>query len=995
MNPRLKAVACCLASAVLLLLPALLPPRGGAQERKAAVTRQAWTLDEAAAALALQPRDAYLQYVVLQLARRAGRFEEFEPRVRQFVMTDADFHVERRRGADLFGLFTGALAVQESLQLDAMRTVTPARARPPAPAPTRVTNRNAANANRSVTPPRTRRQPRRRGQTRAPRPPANLNANGNLGAPAEQPLTTLEDGDPAPAQPPRAQGPVQVSSLTGPTIKSHPWEKMLAGRKPDISALARSVPEDFYLAEFRTLNRLLDAFEAGDLWGSHLSHQAFRDTATLEVGDRIRRQLAVETDPRTRPFYDLVVEEVAVAGSDPFIREGSDVTLLFRVKQPLFFRERMDKFIEDAAQARPDARRETGEHLGAEYVHLHTPERDISVVSGYPEPNLHVRSNSLTAFKRIVEAVKGKDASGRAVRRLGDTSEFAYIRTLMPRGDVREDGFVYLSDPFIRRLMGPVVKLTERRRLLCYNHLRMTGHAALLFRTERGRAASSLQELKDSGAAPGLFGEGALSCPDGGRYSLSTDATAGVCSRHGHALRLTPNIENPLTEVSGEEADEYRAFLEEYNRYWRTFFDPIAFRLKVAPEELRVETIILPLIDNTAYTALASALGGRPEPLDALPVPRRNIFSANFRLNKEQHVKGLRAEIARTPKEPEDFYDFPFPGGRGAREKTLALVSEGLGNQMGLHVYDSRPPFEMNVPSLLGSLLAGGAGRGMGGGGFVGGLEPYIALAMVSLNAPVYASFPVEDEKVVDDFLDWSDASLSHAARNERRGRWFSFEYDFYKYKLSTGQTARAFGLRFDPARFRFFWARIGRGVYVATKPFILEDLAALHAQGQPAAVSTAVGEDLTGHALARVRAGNWDEVLPDYNLAWAENEREACLNNLGPLASAARAVTAAVPANEAAQAPSGEALDRATVELAARLAGARFVCPEGGAYRVAADGRQVSCSVHGTAAEPRQATAPSDQSAAGRTMRRLTDLTATLSFMDDGLHAVLVVKRK
>ena len=71
------------------------------------------------------------------------------------------------------------------------------------------------------------------------------------------------------------------------------------------------------------------------------------------------------------------------------------------------------------------------------------------------------------------------------------------------------------------QLVGPQVKLTERRRMLCYNHLRMIGHAALLFRTERGRAPASLEELRDSGAAPGLFGEGALSCPDGGRYALN------------------------------------------------------------------------------------------------------------------------------------------------------------------------------------------------------------------------------------------------------------------------------------------------------------------------------------------------------------------------------------------------------------------------------------------------------------------------------------------
>ena len=139
------------------------------------------------------------------------------------------------------------------------------------------------------------------------------------------------------------------------------------------------------------------------------------------------------------------------------------------------------------------------------------------------------------------------------------------------------------------------------------------------------------------------------------------------------------------------------------------------------------------------------------------------------------------------------------------------------------------------------------------------------------------------------------------------------------------------------------------------------------------------------------MRAGNWNEVLPDYNLAWAENEREACLNNLGPLSDAARALAAA----GAEAPPAGEALDRAAFELAGRLSGARHFCPEGGAYRVSADARQASCSVHGTAAEPRQPAAPSEQSAAARTMRRLSDLTATLTFMEDGLHAVLVIKRR
>ena len=73
----------------------------------------------------------------------------------------------------------------------------------------------------------------------------------------------------------------------------------------------------------------------------------------------------------------------------------------------------------------------------------------------------------------------------------------------------------------------------------------------------------------------------------------------------------------------------------------------------------------------------------------------------------------------------------------------------------------------------------------------------------------------------------------------------------------------------------------------------------------------------------------------------------------------------------------------------AGRTAG--LLCPECNSP----DGLTVSCSVHGTLNAPRQQTAPSEHSPAGRTMRGLSDLTATLTFMEDGLHAVLVVNRK
>ena len=160
----------------------------------------------------------------------------------------------------------------------------------------------------------------------------------------------------------------------------------------------------------------------------HLSHQASKDARSQQIGERLRKQLVIERTSVLRPLYDSVVEDVAVTGSDLFFGEGSDVTMIFRLKKPDLFKSRMDGFIAKAEKERKDAKRTSDEYLGVKYEHLTTPERDCNVYSAYPEANLHVRSNSKAAFFRVLEAIKGKTrrrqggAAGSATRPSSPTS---------------------------------------------------------------------------------------------------------------------------------------------------------------------------------------------------------------------------------------------------------------------------------------------------------------------------------------------------------------------------------------------------------------------------------------------------------------------------------------------------------------------------------------------------------------------------------------------
>lgn len=848
-------------------------------------TSYAWTLDEVMQQIAFAREDSYLQYVVMQLARNANRMNDVAA---QFNRPSPNGGEER---VDLFGLFSGALAIQESLQMDSMR-----------------------------------------GQ------PVGKAAAGGKGQ------------------------PTKVSDLKGPEVKSHPWSEMLAaqqrrGKKSEATPLALCVPEDQFYLEFRSLTKFLEATESGDLWGTHLVHQATRSSTSQQASERLKRQLAVQTDPLVRPFYDMVVQEVAITGSDLFFREGSDVTLLFQVKQPDVFRLRMDGFLDAAVNSRPDAVRSAGKIDGIDYVSVTTPDRAIHAFSAYPRPGLHVRSNSKPALESVLAAITGKPGA----KRLGEATEFQYVRTLMPRGAKEEDGFIYLSDPFIRRLVGPELKLTERRRMLCYNHLRMIGHATMLHRTQFAVQAKSLEELASHGCAPAVFGAEGFACPDGGAYSLSADLATGVCSIHGHADQLVPCREIPVERVTEAEAKEYEDFVAQYSLHWRAYFDPIAMRIQLTPREYRVETIILPLIDNSIYTGMAMSLGGTPEPLDALPIPRRNIFSLALRINKEGLLRRFPIPAVVPPHSQEQ---------KVGHEMVSAFVGRGIGNLVTLNVYDSSPMFDFSFAQFMGDMM----GRFRAASSGMNDEIIPISFLIASLNSPVYIAIPVKDAQIVDNFFDELDKELAHLATYIERG-WFRMEYDYYKTPLPGKTTpVRCYGLSFGPIKWRVFFARIDQAIYLASKPYILHDLASVAADktdGGPIA-----------HGMIRIRPDHWKDVLPEYRLGWEENSRIACLKNLGPLSAVARAF--------------GSAASAETIRREADAAYAvHFFCPDGGLYELTSDGKHMACSVHGTSAEPRQPAAPVSESPLGKLLDEFSGATAAITFLEDGLHAVLTIQRK
>jgi hypothetical protein len=504
----------------------------------------------------------------------------------------------------------------------------------------------------------------------------------------------------------------------------------------------------------------------------------------------------------------------------------------------------------------------------------------------------------------------------------------------------------------------------------------MIGHAALMYRTERGGTAKSLEELQRADCCPGTYNKDDLVCPDGGTYTMSADGMHGVCSHHGHARHLVPCCETPLAWVYPDEAREYERFRNEYNNYWRTYFDPIALRIQVTPERYRVETIVLPLINNSIYTGLARMLGGKPEPLDALPVPKRNILSVAAHINKETLPK--EANLG----EWLGFVQKNLP------VDTKDLLARGLGDQISLNLCDSPLLFDLDMPRFF-NLMFGNFNANLQN---LSNQDWLLTFLITSLNSPLYVAVPVRDVKVVDSFLKALDMVLA-SRRDEQAGLgWFSLDQDFYKNELPGGVTARCQSLSLGPVKWRFYWARIGSGLYVASKASVLKDLAEAeiaHVEGREKAGTES---DTIAHGLVRLRARNWNQVLPDYRLGWAENNRLACLRNLGPLASAGRAVLASA---EGKGEKNRQGLSDDMQRLADQMYAVHFFCPEGGQYLLSPDGRSCTCSVHGSARDPKQPLAANENNGPGKLLNTFGGLSASLTFLEDGLHAVVILERQ
>ncbi|MDF3131227.1 hypothetical protein P0Y35_18630 [Kiritimatiellaeota bacterium B1221] len=361
---------------------------------------------------------------------------------------------------------------------------------------------------------------------------------------------------------------IPIEKVKGVTVKAHDYAALLKDKPGSTLPLANLCPPDRLFAWFPKPEGILQLLDgSGNVLG-RFSGSRSKLILDHQILEKHLAKLGLNEQQLRLILQSGFVGETAVILPDLFLSEGTDVTTLTRINnlaalQPLL--------------------KGMGIHDSAEIQSLPTLNEGNAFL--LIQEDLLIFSTQASELELIQQILQGNGNS------LGRSAEFRYMLTQCAPTD-ETAAYVYLSDPFIRRLTGPALKIAQMRRLQAKARLEQFSAGDLLYRMDHRTAAPDLQTLVEQAYLPPSADIGNLQW----KNSVATDPIWGSAN---HLPTLTGNLPEKVTHQEKKAYDNYR---ERYERFWRQFFDPIAVRVDLKPEqEVETTLFILPLINSSIY----------------------------------------------------------------------------------------------------------------------------------------------------------------------------------------------------------------------------------------------------------------------------------------------------------------------------------------------------------------------------------------------------------
>jgi hypothetical protein len=755
---------------------------------------------------------------------------------------------------------------------------------------------------------------------------------------------------------PISKGPrtVDVRSLPTIDIPEVVWEQLLRGKEPEIEPLAHLVPRDHYYVHFSNFGRFLEAGDLLEQWGGPILQALRLAGQDYRLRQKYERQLCLKSTALAKIFGPAVVEHVAITGSDLYFREGTDVTVLFQVKNLPLFLAAVNTQIAEARKVYGDRLQESkAEYQGVAIESFVAPRREVSAYRCVLDDKVVVYSNSPVAIRRIIDTAKKK------LPALADAKDFRYMRTVFRWKDPQEDTFLFFSDTFLRELLGPVKRIQESRRTEALASLYMLHHAAIYAAWETGQLPRTHEALL---AQSGLKAS-ELYQPEGKELRWDGEAQVAVSDVYNTIHFATPLIELPLDRVTEREADAYRMFRFNYIRLWTAAFDPVAFRLQIRPERIVAETYILPLINSLDYRRWRQNFGGKVAKFDLNLIPPEGILYWLVHFSETSWLRQALQDLVRPNLGPK------------------IRLPQAIGEIALLGVHDDATLAEIAQDSALRYLL-----------GKLDEVPEHVWIRR-TFSLPIVAGLEVKNPLMFAGVLAALKALVDQAA--PQLVTWQMLEQDQHGYKIVAirpvagswlDQTINPPGTpekdRFTPG---IYYTTVGNMFYVSLREDVIRQLIDRHVakkkeqNGKPEKPNTT-----EGHMVLYLSPANAKRLWPV--ALWALETQ---------IASSAVTSSALLYPLWRARIVPADARHPQLGDVAYRLYGFAPVSPDGTNFVYNASTDQVTSERHGAITEPWFPRQPATDCPAGQLLQSLRSLRAELQFREDGAFTVLTIERQ
>ncbi len=706
-----------------------------------------------------------------------------------------------------------------------------------------------------------------------------------------------------------APGPrtIDIATVEGVEVKSHPYAAMLGDRVVAAPDLMRLAPQDRLAVYVSRPSAIPGMLDGGAAFFAELGEGFSGGGARYDATERTLRLLGMRRDWLDALLASGAVRDAVLIADDMFFVDGTDVVVVARLNRS----PALDGLLKMVGLADP---KKDGliPVPTVEGRHAYWILREDWLAAG----------TSRQGVERVLRTQAHPDES------LARSAEFRYMLSKVPLQE-RTRALVYFSDPFIRRLVGPETKIGQLRRAVAKGTMEHVMAAALLARLNGWPAPITLAQLQERG----LLSKQA----DVSTIALRPDGSAS-CSIYGSPAWPVGLGSVPVAKVSEEEADAYRDYLREYNRFWREFFDPIAIRLDDRPEGgLEATTFILPLLDNSLYNGLREALSKQTaQPLRVPQLVPAPVLTLSLNL-PEVAWKGIVEGLT-------DLFAMGSP--------IAPAALDDLGPALHLALFDADPVIALGSGDIFGAF--GGNIAGMRNAEMLA-----IPIALSVLTRPCALVIETRDPARTLQFLN----SAAGASPPSRRRRMDDIRYEFYR----TGDRDE-WVYALDVAgllKLRFGIAVMGEHVVVRNIPWSRTD-----------AIAGLTDSPLPTARLA-VTPGAGRLQLPGLHSSAMEKKRATAMRGLARL----------YPLMLALNLSADEAADRHFDWF-----GFRPAHPDGGAWT--GDARRLESAMFGRPDRPRQPAHAEGDTSFG-IMQAIESMNVSMQFEDDGLRTVLQWKTR